>query len=131
MRFADITGGLVKTLTGLDLSQGIVPALLGRNNIIGGLGGQTGVEIDSSGMIRIPGMSPFPKAEPEPKNILMGYPQHTYDDYPRHTYADFDGNYNYTGPLPGGPITKAEIEQMNRDYPIPISENISFGVAQS
>ncbi len=121
MRFADITGGLLQALTGIDPSKGIVPALLGQDNILGGLAGQTSAQI--------PGMSPLPVTKFEPEYELYGYPQRPYDDYPQHTWADFGPNYEYKGPLPGGPITKAEMDKMNRDYPI--GNNITFGVAQS
>tara|TARA_Y100000287_G_C14165563_1_gene327037 strand:+ start:116 stop:520 length:405 start_codon:yes stop_codon:yes gene_type:complete len=129
MRLADISGGLVKALTGIDLSQGIVPALLGRDNIIGGLAGQTGVEIDPSGMIKIPGMSPFPVAEPEPENILMPFRKGSNDfDQLRgrppspyaytHGFADFDVYGMPTYDLPGGEITPQEMDDINRKYPI-------------
>jgi len=127
MRLADISGGLVKALTGIDLSQGIVPALLGRDNIIGGIAGQTGVKLDPSGMIQIPGMSPFPVAEPEPEielyrkgsndfDQLRGRPPSPYAY--THGFGDFDVYGMPTYDLPGGPITPQEMDDINRKYPI-------------
>lgn len=132
MRFADIFGkGLVGALTGIDLTDmvrkgGLVGAATGVNLADGGLlGAATGMKAG--------GLTDFLyRPEDKSKNKLMPYyPEQDNGGlmqlpyYPGaqknqrlHGFADFDGSYNPTYEIPGGPITPEEMQRMNQMYPI-------------
>tara|TARA_B100002019_G_scaffold152186_1_gene131164 strand:- start:5867 stop:6286 length:420 start_codon:yes stop_codon:yes gene_type:complete len=134
MRFADIFGkGLVGALTGIDLTDmvmkgGLVGAATGVNLANGGLlGAATGMKspgLSSDGRFHDFLLRPGDNAGVEnmpyyPGKDNGGLMQMPYKKGQRlHGIADFDGNYNPTYEIPGGPITPEEMQRMNQMYPI-------------
>ena len=110
MRFADIFGkGLVGALTGIDLTDmvmkgGLVGAATGKKTP--GLGGGLTDLLFRHGDKNDGGL------------MQMPYYPGTQKSQRLHGIADFDGNYNPTFNIPGGPITPEEMQRMNQKYPI-------------
>lgn len=136
MRFADIFGkGLVGALTGIDLTDmvmkgGLVGAATGVNLADGGLlGAATGMKTPglSGGLTDLllrPGdksevkKMPYYPGKDEGGLMQMPYYPGAQKGQRLHGIADFDGNYNPTYEIPGGPITSEEMQRMNQMYPI-------------
>lgn len=132
MRFADIFGkGLVGALTGIDLTDMVMK---------GGLvGAATGVNLADSGLLgaatgmKTPGLQdfllrpgnkaeiisgPYKPGEDDGRFVQMPYYPGAQKGQRLHGIADFDGSYNPTYKIPGGPITSEEMQRMNKMYPI-------------
>ena len=132
MRFADVFGkGLVGALTGIDLTDmvmkgGLVGAATGVNLADGGLlGAATRTKTpgltdlllrpeDKAGIIS----GPYKPGEDDGGLMQMPYYPGAQKGQRLHGIADFDGNYNPTYEIPGGPITREEMARMNQMYPI-------------
>ena len=118
MRFADIFGsGLVGALTGIDLTDMVMK---------GGLvGAATGMKTPGlQDFLLRPGnkagiiSGPYKPGEDDGGFMQMPYYPGTQKGQRLHGIADFDGNYNPTYKIPGGPITSEEMQRMNKMYPI-------------
>ena len=111
-----LKGGLVGAATGMNPTD-----LIASGGILGAATGKT------------PGLTDF-LLRPEDKGGIISGPYKPGGDdggfmqmpyYPGaqkgqrlHGIADFDGNYNPTYEIPGGPITREEMARMNQMYPI-------------
>lgn len=116
MRLADISGGLIGAL-GIDLTDivmngGLLGAATGRK--AGGLGDFLYRPEDKSKNKQLPY---FPGQDDGGLMKLPYYPG-TQKNQRLHGIADFDGSYNPTFDIPGGPITSEEMQRMNQMYPI-------------
>jgi len=123
-RFANILGqGLVGSLTGIDLTDMV--------NKGGLLGTATGIETPGlsamgglTDLLYRPGdkagINKMPYYSGQDNGGLMQLPYYpgTQKGQRLHGIADFDGNYNPTFDIPGGPITPEERQRMNKNYPI-------------
>lgn len=142
MRFADIFGkGLVGALTGIDLTDmvmkgGLVGAATGVNptdliangGLLGAATGKKTPGLSSDGrfhdFLLRPGdkagiiSGPYKPGEDDGGFIQMPYYPGAQKNQRLHGIADFDGNYNPTYEIPGGPITSEEMQRMNQMYPI-------------
>jgi len=117
MRLADISGGLIGALTGIDLTDmvmngGLVGAVTGRK--AGGLGDFLYRQEDKSENKHMPY---YPGQDDGGLMKLPYYPGTQKNQRP-HGFADFDGNYDPTFDIPGGPITSEEMQRINQMYPI-------------
>ena len=118
MRFADIFGkGLVGALTGIDLTDmvmkgGLVGAATGmKTPVLQDLLLRPG---NKAGIIS----GPYKPGEDDGGFVQMPYYPGAQKGQRLHGIADFDGSYNPTYKIPGGPITSEEMQRMNKMYPI-------------
>lgn len=122
MRFADIFGkGLVGALTGIDLTDmvmkgGLLGAATGMKTP-GLSGGLTDLLFKHGDKAEAKKMPYYPGRD-EGGLMQMPYYPGTQKGQRLHGIADFDGNYNPTYEIPGGPITPEEMQRMNQMYPI-------------
>jgi len=136
-RFADaLKGGLLGLVTGKDMSQGVIPGLVDKD-MSGGIAGLfdgddypslTNIQKNSGGLTdflyrhkdksEIKNMPYYPRQNDGGLMQLPYYPGTQKDADGLHGFADFDGNYDPTFDIPGGPITSEEMQRMNKMYPI-------------
>ena len=124
MRLADVFGkGLVGAITGIDLTDlvnqgGLVGAATGMKMPgLSGMGGLTDFLYRHENKGKIKNMPYYPGQDDGGLMQLPYYPG-TQKGQRLHGIADFDGNYNPTFDIPGGPITPKEMQRMDKMYPL-------------
>lgn len=111
MRLADVFGkGLVGAITGIDLTD-----LVNQGGLVGAA---TGMKMP--GLSGMGGLNDLLYRHENKDGGLMQLPYYpgTQKGQRLHGIADFDGNYNPTFDIPGGPITSKEMQRMNKMYPL-------------
>ena len=97
MRFADaLKGGLLGLVTGKDMSQGVIPGLLGKD-MTGGIAGLLGGD-------GYPSLTNIQKND----GIFGKAPSLLGQGPFSHGFGDYDGDGFYKGDLGGGAMTEAE-----------------------
>jgi len=97
MRLADLSGGLLAALTDKDMSQGVIPGLLGNKDLSGGI---TGLLVEDG----YPSLTNIQKND----GIFGKLPSLMGQGPLSHGFGDFNGDGFFKGDLGGGPMTEAE-----------------------